>query len=270
MKILCIIVLYKSSLYDAISYKECVNYYLNDNSIGIFVYDNSPSPMHSVGELKTKGIVYIHDSNNSGVSTGYNAGAEYAKTNHYEWLLLLDQDTHFPQNFINSIKNAYSKDSSLNLIVPNVVYNAGIPFSPVKRCMFRNKAVFLKEGVYTLKDYMPVNSGACVKLDSFNIIGGYNPHIRLDFADYDFFSRLCEVDSNFYIMNVTASQSFSNEEKDEEKLKYRFILYVESGKEAMNNKLIGRSSLFRMVRHALALTIRTKNPFFVMYLIKNI
>lgn len=270
MRILCVIVLYKTTIYEAISYKSCIRHCWDDKSFGVFVYDNSPVAMHSVVEMESKRIKYVHDGHNSGVSKAYNSGAEYAKTKQFDWILLLDQDTHFPRELISSIKTTYRKNPTLNLIIPNVVYKNNMPFSPVKRNLFGNNPISLQEGIYSLKDYMPVNSGACIRLDHFCKAGGYNPQIRLDFADFDFFSRFCEVSPSFYIMGLSASQSFSNEEYDGEKLKYRFQFYVEGGKEAMNNKLIGRSTLIRMIRHTLALTIRTKSTFFFKYLIKNI
>lgn len=270
MKILCVIVLYKSSLFDAASYKECIRFYREEVDIGIFVYDNSPVAMHSIKEMESQRIKYVHDEHNSGVSKAYNCGADYAKSKQFDWILLLDQDTHFPRALIDNIRTAYRKNSTLNLIIPNIKYKDSLPFSPVKRCLFRNYPISLQEGIYSLANYLPVNSGSCIKLDCYRKVGGYNPRIRLDFSDFDFFSRLSVVSTDFYIMNVTVFQSFSNEETDEEKLKYRFRLYIESGKEAMKNKLIRRSSLYGMVRHSLALSIRTKNLFFVKYLIKNI
>ena len=270
MRILCVIVLYKSSLMEAVSYQTCVQGYLDDEDTGVFVYDNSPEPMSGSEALASRGIQYVHDGNNAGVSTAYNVGFEYAQAYHYEWLLLLDQDTSFPRGFLDDIRTAHQKCPSANLLIPSVTYQGGRPFSPVERSAFGSRPVALKEGTYNLADYLPVNSGACIRTAVYRQAGGYNLRIRLDFSDYDFFSRLCDVSPVFYLVDATASQSFSNEESDEEKLKSRFQLYVEGGREVLRNQRLGKRVLYRMIRHALALSIRTRNPYFVMYLIKHI
>ena len=49
------------------------------------------------------------------------------------------------------------------------------------------------------KDYLPVNSGACIRLSAFEKVEGYNKDIRLDFADFDFFSRMAVLYDFFYM-----------------------------------------------------------------------
>ena len=85
MKILCVIVLYKCKLEDSKSYQSL----LRDKDITIFAYDNSPTPQ----EVNVKNVIYVHDSQNSGLGVAYNKAAQYAKCEHFEWLLLLDQET---------------------------------------------------------------------------------------------------------------------------------------------------------------------------------
>ena len=87
MKILCVIVLYKCKLENSKSYQSL----LQNNEETIFVYDNSPISQEVHGE----NIVYIHDSQNGGLSVAYNKAAQYARCNRFDWLLLLDQDTTF-------------------------------------------------------------------------------------------------------------------------------------------------------------------------------
>jgi hypothetical protein len=64
------------------------------------------------------------------------------------------------------------------------------------------------------------------------------------------------------IKSIT-QQQFSNEETDIEKLSRRYIIYLEDGKAAKANKKIKNFVCFMMLKHTLALTIRTKNLFFI-------
>ena len=70
MKILCVIVLYKCKLEDSKSYQSL----LRDKDITIFAYDNSPTPQ----EVNVKNVIYVHDSQNSGLGVAYNKAAQYA------------------------------------------------------------------------------------------------------------------------------------------------------------------------------------------------
>ena len=134
-----------------------------------------------------------------------------------------------------------------------------MPFSPSHRGIRHKRGALLSEGVYSLNDYLPVNSGACIRLSAFERNGGYQEAIRLDFADFDFFARLAEQSDSFWRVDRVAQQSFSNSETDIDRLYRRYLFYLEGAREARKNKLIRRMVDVGVLRHTLALTARTNS-----------
>lgn len=235
----------------------------------ILVYDNSPKPLNQRYESAT--VIYHHDPDNGGVSAAYNFGAHLACQNgFYNTLLLLDEDTQFQPDYLSVLEQAVKSHSDISLFVPQLLFGEDMPFSPSHRGIRHKRGALLSEGVYSLTDYLPVNSGACIRLSAFVQAGGYNNDIRLDFADFDFFSRLALVSDRFCLVDSVARQSFSNEEKSKEHLFRRFRLYVEGARHARKNKLISNMVRIDVLRHTLALTCRTRSTRFFTYLFKNI
>ncbi len=73
----------------------------------LFIYDNSPIRQTSKILADTKEIVYVHDAHNSGLSKAYNVAAAHARNNNKKYLLLLDQDTLFPESSLNIYIDAF-------------------------------------------------------------------------------------------------------------------------------------------------------------------
>ena len=93
--------------------------------------------------------------------------------------------------------------------------------------------------------------------------------IRLDFADFDFFSRLAEVSATFYRVDSIARQSFSNEETRVDRLFRRYQFYLEGARVARCNRHISTIVNVEVLRHVLALTLRTRKWCFLSEYIKR-
>lgn len=260
--ILPIIVLYNTQLETTIVYRKLLS-----KQKRFVIYDNS---IRNDCSIDSSVAVYYHDSGNGGVSAAYNYGALKAKEfGDVEAMVFLDQDTEFQSDYLSILEDLLVKFPDVDVFVPQVYYNQNLLFSPVRRG-FSCKKVCLEEGLYSFKNYLPVNSGACVRLSAFEKTGGYNPKIRLDFADFDFFSRLGQISSQFYLINSYALQSFSNDETDLIKLERRYRLFVEGAKYAKRNPGIRSKVIYDTIKHTIALTIRTHSLKFLKLLPKFI
>lgn len=265
MSILPIVVLYNVDFHDTNVYRTLLSQSIEKR---ILLYENSPEPQNQCYESEY--ISYYHDPHNGGVSAAYNYGAALAKRlGDIDAILLLDEDTQFEADYLSKLQTAYMSHQDISLFIPQVVYAANQPFSPIHRGVRRHRGAFLDEGIYSLKDYLPVNSGACIRISAFERAGGYNKDIRLDFADFDFFSRLAIVNDSFFRVKSKARQSFSNEETHVGKLFGRFKFYIEGARVARSNKLIQTMVTVEVIRHTLALTARTRSFKFINYLIRN-
>jgi len=169
-KILPVVVLYNIRYENCIVYRSLLQHY---KMLHIFVYDNSPSDINSDLHNANDNIRYIHDKSNGGVSAAYNAGYLYAREINADFLLLLDQDTLFDSQYIETLSEAIKTNPQINVFAAQVICNDK-PFSPSQLNIFSVKTPRLESGIYKLKQYKPINSGTCVSLDIFDNAGGYN------------------------------------------------------------------------------------------------
>lgn len=252
MKIFAVIVTYNIDL------KHCKSYQtlLANTSLPFLIYENSAIPMNQ--QYKGKQIYYQHNPNNGGVSAAYNAGAKIAKKRGYDYMLLLDEDTSFEASFIDKLREAHTAHPQAVVLAPRMVYQGSKPFSPVRLGMFAPQAFKPEQACYPLGKYAPVNSGACIQVETFFKNGGYNEDIKLDFADFDFFGRLSQTVKTFVIVDSTARQSFSNDVQGTSKLIHRYKIYLECAHNFKATKEL-RTGLY-VARHSLALLLKTKSP----------
>lgn len=262
--ILPVMVLYKCRCTEAAAYRTLIR---TGGFREFVVYDNSPYSYRENGSDLPSGAVYVRDGNNGGLSKAYNHAAAYAREKGYSRLLLLDQDTVFDKDAAGIYAVA---DRSVSLWAPCMTTVKGSPFSPVYIRGLRYKPVVLSPGRYSLKDYYVVNSGMCVSMEAFFQAGGYNGAVLLDFADFQFLSRLRKQSPDFELLPVRALQDFSNDETDSRVLLARYRLYLESARHCewslFSERLRHSTDVFL---HTLSLFLRTRCPEFFSLWIKK-
>lgn len=232
--------------------------------LSFLIYDNSPHQINK--KYESLRIDYYGDGINRGVSAAYNYGCNIAEKKGYEYVLLLDEDTIFNGDFIEKLSQAIERNTDIDIFAPSIYYQERKPFSPSHCSLLKTRGVGLAaNNRYCLKEYVPVNSGTCIRVSAFMKIGGYNEKIKLDFADFDFFFRLAPLSRFFLLIDSTAYQNFSNEESDVSKLERRYKIYLD-GALATPAKY---RFLLQVIRHSLALTIRTKSIGFIKIFFKN-
>ena len=101
MSVLAVIVLYKRSVGQSqtlISLSEALGRHPELlRCLRVLLWDNSPMPTTpSLGFP----FEYVHSGKNVGTAGAFNRAMEFAETMSIPWLLLLDQDTIFPEDFV--------------------------------------------------------------------------------------------------------------------------------------------------------------------------
>lgn len=256
-----IIVTYYSELTDCKTYQSLLSHWEGRRFL---IYDNSPTRIN--GKYKSSLIDYFGDGINRGVSSAYNYGCKLAEEKGFKYILLLDEDTILEENFFKKLSCAIENNDDIDVFAPSIYYQEGKPFSPSICSLLKIKGVDLTANhSYPLTKYMPVNSGTCIRISVFKKANGYKEAIKMDFADFDFFQRLSSISSHFMLIESKAYQNFSNEETDINKLKRRYTLYLE-GALATSHR---HKFLLHIIRHTLALTIRTKQFIFINIFLKT-
>lgn len=173
---------------------------------------------------------------NSGLSIAYNKAADFAFHKGFEWLILLDQDTLFPENILNDYIDVIKNNPDIKLIAPRLMTSVGLYMSPVKMRFY--SGVLSKDvphGITDLHKYVPVNSGIMVNVKAFLECGGYNPKVKVDFSDYQFIERFRKKYSQFYILKQDCFQEFSNLLQTSEEKNKRFELFCDCLKNCEKN-----------------------------------
>lgn len=244
----------------------------------LFVYDNSPNASEENHfQFHRFNITYVHDPLNAGVSKAYNSGAQFAEISGKEWILLLDQDTSFPEGFVYRYQEAAIKNPGIKLFCPILKTQFGQNMSP---CLYLHKrgrwVKHLDPGIVNFNtSFSPVNSGMMINLAAFNKAGGYKESVRLDFADFQFIERFKRHFNSFFLLDLVCLQDFSGFEKKISVLSTRFKFFCEGARNCDRNKFSDRSwYLLAVIRRLTGLIVKTRSikfirVFFSEYLFKK-
>jgi rhamnosyltransferase len=137
-------------------------------------------------EIDMENVRLEHFPSNKGLSYAYNHAFEIAKDMGMEAVLTLDQDTICTSTLVGSLFACLEEDS---VAIACPVY--------VDRNVHR-KAV---EDVEIKEVSSCINSGALIKVKAWELIGGYDEALFIDFNDYDFCLRI--TDKGYKIKQVT-------------------------------------------------------------------
>jgi GT2 family glycosyltransferase len=207
--------------------------------IDILVYDNSPAPQWRDDGKPWDGLSvrYINDPSNPGVSRAYNAGFELARKLHKKWLLLLDQDTRFPDRALDRYAMAAERHGEdLPLLAPMLVCDGRV-YSPCLQVLQVNLPLRAAQPRKLSTRWRSVlGSGMCIRLDVYDKIGGFDERIPLDFADHDFFRRYRRHFQTFLLIDVVCQHGFSGREtSDIDTSLTRFGYYCEGARNSIRN-----------------------------------
>lgn len=211
-QLLAVLVLYNRRLEESETFRSLTSALAHCGAVlDLAVYDNST---HDAGwdgraEHSSWRIHYIRDASNPGVSAAYLAGARIARQLKKQWLLLLDQDTRFDENALDTYFAAMRAHPDVRLFAP--ILQAGArTVSPCRYRLFRGRSPRRVEpGLARFGPLSVLNSGMCVDVAAYFAAGAHNPAIPLDFSDHDFVGRFARREPTFVIVNTTARHALS-------------------------------------------------------------
>ena len=192
----------------------------------VLVYDNSAvSKISSVPE----GWQVVLDASNGGLSAAYNRAVDKAKAMQCEWILLLDQDTVLPDDFLEGIHQRLPKMRtwpSVVAIVP-IVKAGNFQVSPMYPKLGREKA-FRGRNVVVSEWLVAINSGACIRVDFVDEIGGFSKDFHLDYLDFWLFKMISNRHRSVYVGDVELQHELSVANMNDVSIsRYRRVLAAE-------------------------------------------
>lgn len=167
-----IIVLYNKKIADSASINSILKQqsWAGNIKLSVSIYDNSESAMINECELlylKTiLDINYIHDGVNKGLNVIYESEFKNLKEN---YILLLDDDTFLPDDYLSIFFDSHNKNSSKSVYVPKI-YSFNKLISPYRTFLFLSKSVD-NESSGICRNIHAINSG--VILPNVNEIRSY-------------------------------------------------------------------------------------------------
>ena len=163
------------------------------------------------------------------------------------------------------------KNPNINIFAPIIKLKNEKIFSPVDMRGLFFKGAKLKPGIHSLSSFSPVNSGVLISLKLFQKVEGYNENVFLDYADFCFFEKVSLIENKFFLMDLTAIQDFSNEERDFKKLYQRYKISLVSIENCHWNSSIKSFKVYlNILKHTIALSLRTFKFNFLILFLKNI
>jgi hypothetical protein len=199
-----VLVLYKTKLEESrtfVSLKPQLGF------SNLVVYDNSPEACIVQDET----VPYKHDPSNGGLTAAYAWAAALATEAGSEWLLLLDQDSNLPANYLQTFYDYVPYFASETVAAIPTVYSGGEIVSPRLvtagipgiGCLPQTS-----QGVQR-REITGINSGCFVRLSYLRSIGGFISRNKLDGVDRFFFDSVHKDGCNVFLLPQTLDHQLS-------------------------------------------------------------
>jgi GT2 family glycosyltransferase len=204
MSVLAVIVLYKRSVERSqtlMSLGEALGRHPELlQCLRVLLWDNSPTP--TTPSLAFP-FDYVHSGKNVGTAGAFNRAMEFAESMSIPWLLLLDQDTTFPEDFVAKMVDygdRFADTPEVAAVVP-LLWCRGQLISPKRlRSLYRISPV--PPACYgTYKEQVVVcDSATLMRTAALREAGGYDEELFwLDFSDIYVFAALHRNGKSIYI-----------------------------------------------------------------------
>jgi GT2 family glycosyltransferase len=215
-QVLVVVVLYSDKDEPCISLKTLMAH-PEAPKMAWLIWDNHPLPdmlpqlENWMSESAPLGGVRWHyeaHPDNPGLSHAYLSASDKGIALGCTWMLMVDQDTHFPADWWDVYSRSVNEEPT-GLLVPQL-YSAGMCISPAVHGMGISRPNPRPiAGEINLYRYMPVNSGMMIRIADYKRCGGHLPWVRLDFSDTAFIYRLRATGTRAMVVPVVCKHGLS-------------------------------------------------------------
>ena len=155
-------------------YKSVRNIYIIDNNSNDFVFDEN-----------INNIRFIKLKENMGIAYAQNIGIKESIKNNSDYILLSDQDTVYPVDYIERMMNAFLNEKNICAITPlfKDSHSSKINNGFYKKSCFFSQRFFPEEGFHNL--FHTIASGKIIKTQILDDVGLMNEDLFIDWVDYE-------------------------------------------------------------------------------------
>lgn len=226
-KILILIVLYKKSIEESVSYrtlKECIK--SQNIRYKLIIYNNSSE----YGLAESADAIVINSDHNGKLSSAYNYAWRYALAEGYQWLLLLDQDSELSEDYVGCLSDFRQNmtDDSIVAVVPKLADGSQI-LSPRKISSVGWWENALQRTGIQRGRVVAFNSLSLLNVNFVQSIGGFSDKYPLDMLDHWYYNQIYLQKKKVYVLDcmINHNLSFQNYERDVDLVRHTEFLEAE-------------------------------------------
>lgn len=206
--ILIVLVVYHRALSDVLPWNTIASWLERGHSTDChhcLIYDNSPEPFVD-GKSLPDNVTLIWNPKNGGTANAYAEGAKCAAQRGYRWLLLLDQDTVLPSDYLDCAQQSASAMPKAVALVPRIRHGFQLvspatitPWGSVRPDPTPQEGV----GMTTA-----ISSGMFIRRSAIASIR-FPPDVWLDYVDHWICRKLADRRLEIGIIDVDLSHDLS-------------------------------------------------------------
>lgn len=157
----------------------------------LYIIDNNSSYKKIIKGLeKNPKIEIIYNENNIGLGAAQNIGIRESLKNNSEWILLFDDDTEIPHEYVDVMLNEYKKvnNNNISILLPKIEHK-----NSKKKTIYIEYDKKLKV-ITNLKEnndkiLIGMASGSLIKSEVIKKIGLFKEKYFIEYIDYEFCLR---------------------------------------------------------------------------------
>jgi rhamnosyltransferase len=165
----------------------------------IIIVDNSSENLLNdviINATYSEKVEFIYNNTNKGLGYAFNQGLYYSIENHYEWTLLLDQDSILANNMIHELLMSYNilkeeEKSKTALLVPRVYdrnLEVELPAIISTECITQK----ITHPVVDTFVHFQISSGSLLRNEKIKLIGVMNDKLFIDYIDFEYCFRVLD------------------------------------------------------------------------------
>ncbi|OWP54424.1 MAG: hypothetical protein B2I18_03905 [Cuniculiplasma sp. C_DKE] len=138
-------------------------------------------------------VYLVQNGYNLGISRAYNLAAQKAEELQSDIMIFFDHDVVLEDKLFEEYRIAWNylnrQDKNLGIIAPIVTDDVKLV----------GKSMFNRDKYSTI--ISPISSGILTPVKIFNLVGGYDPDLFVEFADYYYAYKVRKAEKNIYRIN---------------------------------------------------------------------
>lgn len=158
--------------------------YFQANNVDVLLYLNSA--LDSKVTYEEKGIVVLGTGCNSGIAKAHSSLLNYANQKDYEYLIISDQDTVYPEKYIASMLEFVNIYKGVSVVCPAWINLNSTAKLPEKQYVLEDTKMTLRNPIYGERLAHGISSGMFLVLKQLAGTQCIDDELFIDWVDNDF------------------------------------------------------------------------------------